>query len=306
MAQYSSGGSIHTMVPVMQKILTRALAFIVLLVLSGCSSGPGAPASSVGSDSSVSPDNAPPTAQAVSVNLPSDPKLLAGWVLQQTNQVAGSQIVHLCPAACRLENREMDVNYVVTSADWKVYAFSDSRKLLYQTSFDGLMQSRKEQQQVVDKMAKETGDADTPYERGDKETICGLSATRYSSKSGKDPENPNVPGSVTEMWFTSDIQLPSKFSQLQMQPGEGLPAQGILLRMTVTEEGEKTTILDTVSVKRMQISPDTFRVPPDYTVAASEAVVTMGEEEGAALQDMYHGMEKPSSAPSSDDTGKKP
>lgn len=277
----------------MRKI--TALAFLSAILLTACSAPPE-------HNANTGDDPAPKQSaltESPKINLPSDPKSFAGWQLEQTNRVAGDQTVYMCPAACKVENHQMDVNYTLTSADWNVYVYSDSRKLIYHGLFKDMIQARKEQQESAEKTSN-TEDTQSAYQAGDTDTISGLKATCYTAKT-KNPENPGQ-DTITEMWFTNDIDLPIQYSQLQIQPGTGLPDHGVLLRMAVTEEGEKNTIFDTVSAKQLQIAPDIFKLPAGYGSAADEAAVTLGDEEGSALQDMYHGLQQQSNKDQTDDS----
>lgn len=277
----------------MRVLLQLGLASIAIVMLAGCS-GRSADGPSSSSDSNNEDQNNSAGHKAqVHVNLPADPKQFSGWVLEQSNQLLGNQTLYVCPAACRLENPRTDATYILTSSDWKVYCFSGGRKLLYQTGFADLMNARKQQAD-----GDSPAEADSVYHAGGTEVIAGLNATCYTS-TAKDKEHPDQPPATTQMWFAQDIDLPANYSDLQMQPAEGLPSRGVLLRMTVTDEGEKTTIFDTISANKLQIPPDKFRPPENYNEAPHETAVTMGEEEAESLDEMYHVPE-----PSADDKEK--
>jgi hypothetical protein len=256
--------------------LSRIALALCVALLAGCS--PAKEESSVSES-----DNSPSPAADVRVNLPADRNQLNGWVLEQSNSVGGNGTLYLCPAACRLKNTDRGVSYVVTAADWKVYVYNDSRKLVYQTTFDVLMKQRPAQE----------GDGISPYQKGSTAKIAGFNATQYLSKATIEGDH-GKQENITELWFTAEIDLPVKFSELQVQTRKGLPERGVLLRAEITEEGEKTTILDTTSVKKEALDPSVFQVPSGFAAAASEGVVTMGEVEGEALQNIYEGLGKSS------------
>ncbi len=207
----------------------------------------------------------------------------------------GKQTAIMSGAGCKVNNQELDVTYVVTNPDFNVAVYSDSRKICYKTTMDGMLQARRQQQAAVQAMGQISGAQDTPYTRAATGTIAGLNATQYISKSGHSNfdriaeglDGTKTGATTSEMWFTNDINVPARFSRLSANPktSSGLPTQGVLLRMvSTTGDGVRMVTLDTVAAKKVQINPSEFSFPVGYKAASSEMEVAFGEGAGGLNQ----------------------
>lgn len=226
-----------------------------------------------------------------------------GWVLDQSSQMLGKQTAIMSGAGCKVNNQELDITYVVTNPDFRVAVYSDSRKICYLTTMDGMLAGRRKQKAAMESIGQISGAKDTPYVKAATGTIAGLNATQYVSQSAHDNFDRIVDGldgtkskpTVTEMWFTNDINVPAQFSRLSANPknSNGLPSQGVLLRMaSTTGDGVKMVTLDTVAARKVQINPNVFQFPAGYKAASSEMEVAYGDG-AAGLNQLFSQMAQP-------------
>ncbi len=274
-------------------------------------SSSSAPAASPIAGSTAGPQTAAPGSQgsAAQSQQNSAPLFAAfsspkeGWILYQTSQMLGKQTAIMSGAGCKVNNQELDVTYIVTNPDYNVAVYSDSRKLCYRTTMEGILQARKQQQAAVQAIGNVTGAQDTPYVKAASGVIAGLNATQYISQSSHGRVDKLMEGidgtksspTISELWFTNDINVPARFSRLSANPktSSGLPTQGVLLRMaSTTGDGVKMVTLDTVAAKKMQIPPSTFSFPTGYKAASSEMEVAYGQG-GEGLNQLFKQMAQP-------------
>lgn len=219
-----------------------------------------------------------------------------GWVLEQTSDFAGGQQAYYCPSGARVDMKEMGVSMVVTLPDRKMAVFSDKRKICYRTTFDQYIQKKQQQKRAAANLGQALGEHDTPFQKGARGTIAGLSATQYISTCGPgkvdrvisnyDGSKPS--GSATEIWFTEDLPVPAELSRLNMSKSvDGLPTRGVMLRLVTRTEEMSAKALDTVSYRKATLSPDLFKIPSGYKAAESDSAVLLGGDGGAAMEDFF-------------------
>ena len=222
-----------------------------------------------------------------------------GWTLHQTSQLLGSQTAIMSAAGCKVSNPELDITYVVTAPDYRAAVYSPSRRVSFTTTYAGLIKARKQQKQSMDNIGTATGAVDTRYEPKLTGKIAGLNATQFVSQSthqkldriGQSYDGSRSGATTTEMWFTLDIKVPLKFSEMACNckaTDSGLPKNGVLLRMvTTTDDGTKMVVLDTVSATKGAVASNEFQIPTGYKAVGSEYEVAYGADAGGALNGLF-------------------
>lgn len=268
----------------MKHIDSTIVSIAICLIASGCSATTNGAANAPGTTPTATTDNATP---AATNNAPTAPSTSSGiWKIHQTSDVAGmstEQDLVFSPEGSRCESKgSVEITYVIhKSPDWHVTAFSKKTKLMYDTPIEQWKKDRKEQHDATVKMKEGIGgkDKDTPYKADGTETIAGMNATRYVSKSAD--------GSTVEAWLTEDIKPTYEQRGVFTKELDGLPEGHFMLRMVITTDGEKSKALDTTKVEKLASVPSgLLDVPSGFKKVKKELDVVMGAGADKDFKDM--------------------
>lgn len=269
----------------MKSTMGTVVSIAIGLTIAGCSAtNSGAPDSTAQTDSnSVKTESQEPTTNTSAAPSASSDR----WVIHQKSEIAGiatKQVLTFTPDGSRCESTgAIEVTYVIhKKPDWHVTAFSKGSKLMYDTTIDQWKKDRKDQADSAAKMRKSMsgGAKDAKYEKQGTETIAGMTATRYISKSSD--------GSTTEAWITDEFKPSYEQRGVFTKELDGLPEGNFMLKLVITAaDGEKTNALDTTKVEKIAATPAGLTdVPSGYKKVAKELDVVMGAGAGKEFKDM--------------------
>lgn len=249
------------------RCLLVCLAFTAACTLAGCAGGQQD--TSGQQDTPGHQDTPGPSKPIASVI----PQAAGSWTLKQTGDLSGPQMAYASQDGAKVEIEQLGVGYVVKAPDWKIVMYNKNSKVYFETTQEEFRKQKEKQKGAVDDLGKSMGEKSAPFVKGEVDKIAGLTATQYTSKTGKGDDP-----SQTEIWFTEEITMPESAVKIVKRPnGEGLPSKGVMLRMIVTtDDGTKSTILDTVSCSRDPIPASTFELPGGYKKVNSESAVVLG------------------------------
>jgi hypothetical protein len=187
---------------------------------------------------------------AVLLCLPAKSLAGPGWVLQQTSDYVGSQIVYLSPEGIKMVTRMLTT--IILSPSQKVIMYNDKNKTFYESDYD--MWKRQFP-------GHKSGGGDRRIKPGGSGTISGFPVRQYFFE--------NVDGNkrriTEEYWTTTDKSIPAGLISALCKVSDLPPELGIPLRIFVIKsDGTKVTALDTSQCNRVVIPSSIFVSPVGY------------------------------------------
>jgi hypothetical protein len=192
-----------------------------------------------------------------------------GWRLTATSVYYGDVTIVLAEKSLHLDSK--DASILITPPDYTITIFNnESHKYFSET--------------VEDFKKRQGGDIEHDQcvvKKGKTATICGAEATQYFYYT---PYKGKLRLDL-EFWATKDKRIEPRMAEVcsifcSVKPGYGMPLK-ILARkrgmQRITTEALEP-VLDTVAVKKADVSPNMFRVPKGYKLAKSEMEVFIEED----------------------------
>jgi hypothetical protein len=185
-----------------------------------------------------------------------------GWRLEQQSDYSGRQTMIVSPAGIRADS--LDYATIIVPPDYKAALYNHRTRLCYLSTAKKLAEKYRLKPEAVYQVV-----------RGGSQKIAGLQATQYF---GDKRSAAKISRRKLEFWVTQDLAVPQK-AYAYWAALSGIPSgYGLPLRVIKYQKGgRRTLILDTVSCRQVQITPDTFKGVAGYRPVDDEMSLILGE-----------------------------
>lgn len=223
------------------------------------------------------------------------------WHIKQSSYNLGNVEIFLCKDGMRWHNAKVGLTFIVHAPDWKLNAINETnKKYIIMNKSEALavfQQQRRRDNSEVDvpiRVAKNMVIAGLPtvcycyaHSTGGMTPEFGVQATRSMERGLKltAAQKKYIDNALNherrEYWLCKDISVAPEISALFLERvaastyGNSFP----LRLVQIGRDGIETTMLDTREVKKITVSPDTFKLPQGYTKAENKVALLVNDNE---------------------------